>query len=118
MMTFAEHLKEMSNKLDFEVFITTHCSAIRNAMEEAASAGFRTFQIDVTQPVLGQQVVCTRATATNCYTLVCDTAMTCTKVVLVAKRIEDFLHQLGFNNVDCTNISNSCWLTRLLKVEW
>ena len=117
-MTFAEHLKEISNILDFEVFITTHCTAIRDAMEDACNAGFRTFQIDVTQPIHGQQVDCTRAAAVNCYTLVCDTDMTYTKIVLVAKRIEDFLHQLGFKNVYCTNISGSCWLTRLLKVEW
>ena len=119
-MTFAEHLTEISNRTDFELFVASHCVAICTAMEEAATSGFRTFQIDITQPIRGQRVEsdAIKATAINCYTIVCNTSMTATKVVLVAKRVEDFLHQLGFAKVDYTNISNACWLTRLLKVEW
>ena len=116
-MTFAEQLTEISNEIDFELFIASHCAAIRDAMKNAAMSGFRTFQIDVVQPCLGQHAV-SKATAINCYTIICDTNKTKTKIVLVAKKIEDFLYQQGFKDVIISNFSNSCWLTRLLKVEW
>jgi hypothetical protein len=117
-MTFKEKLTQISNTVDFELFVAEHCAKIKDAMEEAANSGYRTFQIDITQPLMGQKVL--EACAVNCCTIAYTATATrnATKIVLVSKRIEDYLKQLGFAEVDRTNIQNACWLTIILKVEW
>jgi hypothetical protein len=117
-MTFKEKLTQISTAVDFELFVAEHCAKIKDAMEEAANSGYRTFQIDIAQPLMGQKVLETNVV--NCYTIAYTAAATCsaTKIVLVSKRIEDYLKQLGFTEVDRTNIQNACWLTIVLKVEW
>jgi predicted amino acid dehydrogenase len=118
-MTFKDRLVGISNSIDFELFIADHCAKIKEAMEAAAHAGYRTFQIDVVQPLMNQKVL--EANAVNCYTITCKEIATknATTCALIAKSVEEYLNALGFDELaDSTTISNACWLTIVMKVEW
>jgi hypothetical protein len=118
-MTFKDRLVGISNSVDFERFIADHCAKIKAAMESAAHAGYRTFQIDIVQPLMNQKVL--EAKAVNCYTITCKEIATknATTCALIAKGIEEYLKLLGFDELaDGTTISNACWLTIVMKVEW
>jgi hypothetical protein len=118
-MTFKDRLVGISNSVDFERFIADHCAKIKDAMESAAHAGYRTFQIDVVQPLMNQKVL--EAKAVNCYTIACKEIATknATTCARIANGIEEYLKLLGFDELaDSTTISNACWLTIVMKVEW
>lgn len=117
MPNFRDKLRCISACIGFEMFITEHCAKIKDAMEAAAHAGYRTFQIDVVQPLMSQNVY--EANAVNCYTITCDNTKNATSAAKIASSIEDFLKQQGFDELaDRATFSNACWLTIVLKVEW
>lgn len=115
-MTFREKLSEISRSLAFDLFIAEKCTAINSKMEEAARSGFTTFQIEIAQPLRGQ--IFSEATATNAYTIICNSEVTKTRCVLVTQRVVEYLKQLGFTEIRRTNNACDYWLNAVLKVDW
>jgi hypothetical protein len=102
--------------LELELDIARKCAELRDNMEFAAEANYRTFQIEVVR-LLGNGSF-SRATADNCYTLV-STAKP-DKMALIVNKIKDYLYQLGFspNDIKQTPIKTDIYHALVLKVEW
>jgi hypothetical protein len=116
-MTFKDKLIDISNTVDLEVFIAKHCTAIQNKLENAAKAGYRTFQIAAVR-LHTPSVAFNETTAENCYDIV--SASRPDKMALLLNKVKDYLYKLGFspNDIQQISISNDLYTTVVLKVEW
>lgn len=115
-MTFKEKLSDISNIINFELFIAEHCAAIQDKMEDAAKSGYRTFQIEIIRLLVNSSLA--TAKADNCYTLF-STAKP-DKMALILNKVKDYLYKLGFshNDVEQTPIKHNMYHAVVLKVEW